>query len=89
MWNIMYIQNSSWSARKGSTSNGNQPLKESVEAIEITPETESESEKVEESEEGVESSDKTDSIGDPVDWNQKPSSIGDETNWEEDVELLD
>ncbi len=64
-------------------------IKESVEAIEITPETESESEKVEESEEGVESSDKTDSIGDPVDWNQKPSSIGDETNWEEDVELLD
>ena len=64
-------------------------IKESVEAIEITPETESDSEKVEESEEGVESSDKTDSIGDPVDWNQKPSSIGDETNWEEDVELLD
>ena len=64
-------------------------IKESVEAIEITPETESESEKVEESEEEVESSDKTDSIGDPVDWNQKPSSIGDETNWEEDVELLD
>ena len=64
-------------------------IKESVEAIEIKPETKSESEKVEESEEGVESSDKTDSIGDPVDWNQKPSSIGDETNWEEDVELLD
>jgi hypothetical protein len=67
-------------------------IKESVEAIEITPKEESESvknEESEESEETVESDDNADSIGDPVDWNQKPSSIGDETNWEEDVELLD
>ena len=70
-------------------------IKESVEAIEITPKLDpepveiKESEKGEESEETAESDDNADSIGDPVDWNQKPSSIGDETNWEEDVELLD
>ena len=66
-------------------------IKESVESIDITPQSESKTEETT-PEERIESSDNEeniDSIGDPVDWNQKPESIGDETNWEEDVELLD
>ena len=64
-------------------------IKESVEALEIPPDSNSEEPANEGNKESLESEDRDESIGDPVDWNQKPESIGDETNWEEDIELLD